>query len=229
MANPEVLRDLGKIANTLSPESPSVRIRFGSVVSVQANTCTVTVAGSSTQISGVKWLTEPSAGYSTILMTDGADMFVLGQPSSVPCYAPTARRTTDQSIATGTTPTAISFSAADGDSQSHWSAAAPTLLTIKRGGRYLCSASVSFAGSTTPAGYRSIYIDQNATTTIARIQTPFVAGSNNPTMLTVVSPAVTLSAGDTLRLMALHTQGATINALGSVAGAVWLSATWVGE
>lgn len=72
--------DLQRIVGDFRPEPSPIRLRFGEVVSVQSGTITVTVAGSSTEISGVRYLDSytPSGSDTVAMLTDGLDLLVLG-------------------------------------------------------------------------------------------------------------------------------------------------------
>ncbi len=72
--------DLGDVVRIIKPESSGLRLRQGVIVSVEAATVTVTIAGSTTQVAGVKCLQScrPVAGSTCWMLTDGRDLFVLG-------------------------------------------------------------------------------------------------------------------------------------------------------
>jgi hypothetical protein len=75
--------DLQRIVGDFKQDAAPIRLRFGEVVSVQSGTVTVTVAGSSVEIAGVRYLDSYSpAGSDTVAMlTDGLDLLVLGAVS----------------------------------------------------------------------------------------------------------------------------------------------------
>lgn len=70
--------DLQSIVGDFAPKQTSPRVRFGEVVS--AAPLIITVGGSSTQISGVKYLNSysPVMGDTVLLLTDGLDIVILG-------------------------------------------------------------------------------------------------------------------------------------------------------
>lgn len=73
--------DWSRIVPAMTPPTPGVRVRFGTVVSVDAGaTLTVTISGASTAVSGVRYLDSvtPTAGDPVVFLTDGVDLFVLG-------------------------------------------------------------------------------------------------------------------------------------------------------
>lgn len=74
--------DLQAIVGDFSPRQNDIRLRFGAVVSAQVGSITITVAGSTTQISGVKYLasySSPTANDVVALLTDGLDILVIGK------------------------------------------------------------------------------------------------------------------------------------------------------
>lgn len=75
--------DKYQLAQVFSPDKgPEWRLRQGYVVSVGGGSATVTVAGSSTNVSGVKYMgAAPTASAGCWLMVCETDMFILGQTS----------------------------------------------------------------------------------------------------------------------------------------------------
>ena len=225
--DPVAPRDIGALAGNFSQENSSMRIRFGQVVSVEAFTCTITIAGSTTQVSGVKFLSRPQAGLGCILMTDGADMFVLGQLSvpATSAIAATAVRTTAQTAGHNVS-TTISFESATVNPYSLWSIAAPTLITIATAGKYVATAGLNTAGSTSPAGYRWFRIERSGTIVAShRAQTTVTA--NQPFVATIVSPVMDCTVGQTFSASIFQTQGAGI-ACDPATSPVFLSVYYVG-
>ena len=227
-------RDRKKLAAAFTAPEATSRIRFGQVVSVSptTGTCTITIAGASSQVSGVKYLKEPVAGLPCIIMTDGADMFVLGQagvPSaSIPTITATVRRTTDTALNNTAAGVVVTFQSVENDTLSQWSAGSPTILTIQRAGTYLFTASVSISGVATPTGYRGLWIQRNGAD-LARAQVMTITTSSIPTKLTIASPATVCAVGDTITLTAMQTHSGGLTLQGGTAGAVWLSAMRIGE
>ena len=73
--------DKYQLAQVFAPDTgPEWRLRQGFVVSVGGGSATVTIAGSSTEISGVRYLgAAPSASAGCWLMVADTDLFILGQ------------------------------------------------------------------------------------------------------------------------------------------------------
>ena len=223
-------RDRKKLAAAFTAPEPTSRIRFGQVVSVSpaTGTCTITIAGASSQVSGVKYVVEPRAGFPCIIMTDGADMFVLGQAGvAPPAVVATARRTTNVALNNGAAGVVVTFESVENDQYAQWSAGAPTLLTIQRAGLYLFSGSVSISGVATATGYRGLWIQRNSAD-VARAQVMAITTSNISTKLTISSPVISCAVGDTITLTAMQTHSGALTLEGGTVGAVWLSAAWLG-
>jgi hypothetical protein len=72
--------DLQRIVGDFKTPPATLRLRFGEVVSVQSGSITITVAGSSVEISGVRYLDSytPTTSDVVALLTDGLDLLVLG-------------------------------------------------------------------------------------------------------------------------------------------------------
>lgn len=72
--------DLQRIVRDFAPGDNPIRVRFGQVTAVGGSTVTVKVGGSTTPVSGVKYLKSytPVLNETVVLMTDGLDVFVLG-------------------------------------------------------------------------------------------------------------------------------------------------------
>lgn len=68
------------LVESLSSRSNAPRLRQGRIVATGTNTVSVNIAGDSTQVDGVTYLSgyTPTVGDTVWLMTDGADVFVLG-------------------------------------------------------------------------------------------------------------------------------------------------------
>ena len=71
------------LAQAFAPNSsPTWTLRQGYVVSDDTGTVTVTIAGSDTSISGVRYMgSAPTASAACLLMVSDYDLFVLGQLS----------------------------------------------------------------------------------------------------------------------------------------------------
>lgn len=196
-------------SSALQPPAPGARLRFGAVVSIEsARTCTVTIGGSATSVSGVKYAAScvPLPGAGCVLASDGADLFVVTTLAAAGrTLAPRAYRDTDQSI-TDATDTAVTFAAANSDAWACWAAGQPTRLTAPITGRYTATAWVKFAANAT--GLRSGWIYKNGTTEYGRVQVGAISGS--PTQLTIATPAFDMTQGDYVQLYVRQTSGGAL-------------------
>lgn len=218
--------DLFSVASALAPEETKLRFRFGTVVSVQTDrTCTVTIGGDTTQVSGIKYMTPPRPGSPIILATDGLDIFALGHIAADGGeIAPRANRSTDQSIA-NTTDTAISFDAVNNDAWGCWSAGNAARLTAPLTGRYMAVGEVAFAANGT--GFRRVWIEKNGTATLGRSDLPTtLAGS--AIWLNVTAHSFDMVQGDYIRLMVYQNSGGALLANSSSTYAPALSLIYLG-
>jgi len=116
-----------------------------------------------------------------------------------------ARRTTDQTITTGT-PTVIAFDTQDYDTDGIWEGVTnPSRLTCQTTGVYLITGGGYWAGAT-GGGQRSVYIYLNGATQVAgMILTPSANGQGlNATAL------LSLTAGDYVQLLVYHDRGSNL-------------------
>lgn len=211
-------------------QSPSSgRYRLGVVQSVQSNyTITCTVAGSTTALTGVKYLasTHPAPGKPVWLVTDGRDVFAFGVIAGADrTFSPRASRSTDQSIP-DSTDTAISFDGVNGDTWSAWSAGQAQRLTARITGRYMAVATATFAANGT--GFRSAWIERTGTTTLARVQVaPAAAGA--PTFINVTAHSFDMTAGtDYVRLIVRQNSGGALSVTNSSTFSPALSLIYLG-
>jgi len=72
--------DFQSIVGDFKSPPANLRLRFGQIVSVQTGSVTVTVAGSTVTVSGVRYLNSysPSASATVAMLTDGLDLLILG-------------------------------------------------------------------------------------------------------------------------------------------------------
>jgi hypothetical protein len=73
--------DLQRIVGDFKETPASLRLRFGQVSASAVGSVTVTVAGSGTAISGVKYMSTytPVVNDTVVMLTDGIDLLVLGK------------------------------------------------------------------------------------------------------------------------------------------------------
>ena len=186
-------------------------LRQGVVVSVQAYAVTVRIAGSSTSVSGVKYLSAipplPNAG--VWLLANGSDVLALGSVAAAGrSVAPRVNRTALLSVA-NSTDTAVTWQAADGNDLTSWSSGTnPTRITAQVPGRYMAVASMRWASNGT--GFRTGEIRLNGTTIIGRHAQAFVA-AGSPTQYTLTSMPITMAIGDYLELIAWQNSGAALD------------------
>jgi hypothetical protein len=73
--------DLQRVVGDFKESPASLRLRFGQVSASAVGSVSVTVAGSATVVPGVSYLSSysPVVGDTVVLLTDGADVLVLGR------------------------------------------------------------------------------------------------------------------------------------------------------
>lgn len=199
------MADLFRTAEAFKPDPTRMRVRFGTVVSVEADrTCTVTVGGGT--VTGVKYTARcvPCPGYPIVLLTDGQDLFAVDHIAANDLtLAPRAHRSASLTVA-NTTDTAVEWSAANSDAWGCWSAGSPTRLTAPITGRYQAAAYVDFAGDAD--GFRQAWILRNGTDILGYVKT-LPAASGSPTNITVSTPAFDLDKGGYIQLIVRHSAG----------------------
>lgn len=197
----------------------------GTVVSVEAYSITVTLAGGSANVAGVKYLSPvpPAPGSGVWLISDGKALLAIGMTAAAGrSITPRAFRTTAQTLTTATE-TTITWESDESDAYGFWSSGAATVMTCQVPGRYLAVADVRFAANAT--GIRTAYIERNATSTIGRVRVS--AAATGATQLTVTSQATTLAIGDTIRVRAEQTSGGNLDVV-ATDGAPSLSLIYLG-
>lgn len=207
--------DFSAIIKSLIDQNIRIAYHYGEVTAITNDSGTyylsVKPSGSATAITKVRYLRSyvPRIGDTVLLQVNKSDLLVLGALTSAgKTLAPTASRSTNQTITTSTQ-TKISFDAVDSDDWNCWDLSPnPTRLTVPIAGRYLITATASFAAAS--AGHRAINILKNNTTEIAR--SDFLPVSNSiDTHSTVVTPSETLAAGDYIELRAWHNKGTDLD------------------
>ena len=207
------------LAQTIAQKAPPGWVlRQGETVSVASDyTVTIKVAGSTTEVSGVRYLgpTPPLPGAGVWLLANGSDVIALGSLADTGrTLSPRVYRTSDVNITDGTD-TTVTWQADEFDALGHWSSGSS--VTVKVPGRYLIVAQVRFAANAT--GHRDawIMVDQSAPPTpagrsVARTQVPATSGS--PTYFQVVSQPVALGTNDTVELRVRQNSGGTLALIG---------------
>lgn len=183
----------------------------GTVVSIQAYSITVTLAGGTANVAGVKYLGHepPVTGAGVWLISNGKDLLAVGSTAAAGrSLAPHAYRTTTLSVATSTD-TTVTWEAATGNGLGWWSAGTnPTRVTVRAAGRYFASSFSRWAANGT--GLRTAEIRLNGTTVIGRAGLAFAA-AGSPTQFSVVSPPVDLAIGDYVELIVWQNSGGALD------------------
>lgn len=203
------MADLFRVAQAFAQEPDPIRVRFGKVVSIEANrTITVTIGGSTTSVSGVKYVASlcPLPGAVVMLMTDGADLFAFAHIAADGLtLAPRAYRSVDLTVAAATD-VAVTWSGVNSDSWGCWSAGAPTRLTAPITGRYAATGNAKWASNGT--GFRAIWIAKNGSEEVRTNQISAAAGS--PTIVNVSSAPFNLTKGEYVELYVRQNSGADL-------------------
>ena len=202
--------DINYVASVFGKTNP-LRFRVGTVVSVQTDrTCTVTIGGDTTPISGIRYMSDmaPDPNAAVWLVTDGRDMFALGHMAAANrTLATKAARSTAQSIATATD-AFIDFDSATYNDWGAWNASSQQArLTAPVSGRYMVIGNAAFAGNGT--GFRRLFLEVNGTTSIASQHSHSNAAGTATSMS--VSAVQTLAIGDYVRLGARQTSGGALD------------------
>lgn len=203
------MRDLYKIAAGFKQSSADIRVRFGSVVSVQTGrTATITVGGSTESISGIPYLESmvPQPGKPVVMLTDGVDLFIVDHLSAASMsLAPRAYRSTDLTVGHNTD-VSVSWAAVAVDPWGCWASGNAARLTAPVDGRYMAVGTAEFAADAT--GYRAAWIENNAGTKLARTQ--IAATPTNPAWLQVVTPPFDLAKDDYITMSVRQTSGGNL-------------------
>ena len=202
------MTDLFRQAQAFRPDPQKLRVRFGTVVSVESDrTCTVTVGGGT--VAGVKYAARcvPCPGYPVFLLTDGQDLFAVDHLAADDLtLAPRAYRDADQTIGDGAD-TAVSFAGVVSDAWTCWAAGSPTRLTAPLTGRYQATGFVKFAANGT--GFRQGWIAKGGSTVYGRTAA-IAAASGSPTQFAVSTPAFDMTKGDYVELYVRQNSGGNL-------------------
>lgn len=205
--------DLSFLVNQIKASEQGLRIRQGKVITVNSNrTIDVQIAGDTNTLPGVRYASNyaPKPDDQVWLLNDGADLLgfymVAGADRTL---APTAVRTTNQTITTSTQ-TKIIFDSVDSDGWGCWSVSNPTRLTIPVTGRYIISANAAFEAAA--PGHRAINILKNNVNELAR--SDFLPVSNSiDTHSSVTSHAVSMTKGDYVEFRCWQDSGSDLDIL----------------
>jgi hypothetical protein len=210
--------DLNYLVNQIKGDAiaPTLRLRQGKVILVNADrTMNVQIAGDTNTLPSVRYLSNyaPKPDDQVWLLNLGADLLGIGMVAGADrTLAPTASRSTNQSIPTSTQ-TKIEFDDVDSDGWNCWDLSPnPTRLTVPVTGRYIITGNVAFEAAS--AGHRAINILKNNTLELARSDFNPVSNSID-THSTVTCHAVSLTKGDYVELRAWQNSGSALNILDS--------------
>jgi hypothetical protein len=210
------MTDLNEVVAAIrdaSPDAP-LRRRMGTVSVINANrTINVTIAGSTTAITGVHYFGHyaPKVGAQVWLDTDGRDWVAVGAIAGAGGAVPSVKvyRTADLSVANGTTYTTVTWQASESDPYGMWTTGTNVFAPIT--GRYLITAEIWFANNST--GYRTGAFSVNGSGTFSTfIQWNSGAGGNEIQHMTMLR---NLTAGDYVNLRVRQTSGAALILNGS--------------
>ena len=208
--------DLSYLVNRIKDTPQGLRLRQGKVVVVNSNrTMDVQIAGDTNTLPSVRYLSNyaPKPDDQVWLLNTGADLLGVGMVAAADrTLAPTAYRTTAQTITTATQ-TKISFDSVDSDGWNCWDLSPnPTRLTVPVTGRYFVTGNVAFEAAS--PGHRALNILKNNTVELAR--SDFLPVSNSiDTHSTVTTHAVSLTKGDYVELRVWQNSGSDLDILDS--------------
>lgn len=225
------MTDLNSLVDAIASAAPGapLRRRMGAVSAINSNrTINVTIGGSTTAITGVKYFGHyaPKVGTQVWLDTDGRDWIAIGAIAGSGGAIPSCKvyRTSDQNIATGSTFVNVSWNAAAFDPWGMWTSG--TNVTVPITGRYLVNATVHFnAASPYTVSYRSGRIYQNGGP-LNIVQTDSPVG--NVIWSQSMSVIVNATAGDYFTLGARQNSGITLALASTTAAETQLTVTYLG-
>ena len=208
--------DIGYLVNQIKATPDGLRLRQGTVITVNANrTMDVQIASDGFTLPSVRYLSNyaPRPSDQVWLLNDGADLLGIGMVAGADrTLAPTAYRSTSQTITTSTQ-TKVIFDNVDSDGWNCWDVSPnPTRLTAPLTGRYIITGNVAFEAAS--SGHRAINILKNNTVELARSDFNPVSNSVD-THSTVTCHAVSLTKGDYVELRVWQNSGSDLQILNS--------------
>lgn len=208
--------DIGYLVNQIKATPDGLRLRQGTVITVNANrTMDVQIASDGFTLPSVRYLSNyaPKPSDQVWLLNDGADLLGIGMVAGVDrTLAPTAYRSTSQTITTSTQ-TKVIFDNVDSDGWNCWDVSPnPTRLTAPLTGRYIITGNIAFEAAS--SGHRAVNILKNNTVELARSDFNPVSNSVD-THSTVTCHAVSLTKGDYVELRVWQNSGSDLQILNS--------------
>lgn len=181
----------------------------GTVVSVDVYGIAVTVAGGSTVVPGVRYLSPfpPLPGAGVWMISDGTDLLAVGMTAAAGrTVAPRAYRTSTMPVTSGVLTTVL-FEAAENDPLGFYSFQHADHLRCQVPGRYLAVADVRWAINAT--GVREASVEIKGQTTVGRSRMNAVSAQTTEQIVTTQTFA--LEAGDEIRLLVQQTSGGSLD------------------
>ena len=195
--------DIGYLVNQIKATPDGLRLRQGTVITVNANrTMDVQIASDGFTLPSVRYLSNyaPKPSDQVWLLNDGADLLGIGMIAGADrTLAPVAYRTSALTV-TKDTNTYVSFQADNSDAYGCWTVSDPTKLTAPVTGRYIATASVLWEGQN--GGYCAVFIEKG-TQEIARIDGT-LSTKQHGFHMSVSSIPITLTKGDYVRMGVHH-------------------------
>lgn len=201
MIEPGLERLASQVAST-----PGLRLRQGEVVGWSNYGITVTIGGSTEQVTGVKYLGSyaPRVGAHVWLITDGSDIFAIGHlaPRGVPAIE--VSNSAAQATTSGNELT-LTFDTETGtDPWGMRAGGQPSRLVAPISGWYMANGWLDYAGNAT--GFRFTRIRKNGAA-VQGADRRASAAAGSPTNVTITAGPILLAANDYLTLTALQDSG----------------------
>ena len=229
MTNLSILDDLADAIENSGP-APKFRRRMGTVSAINTNyTINVTVAGSTTVLSNVKYFAHyaPKVGSQVWLDTDGRDWIAVGAIAGSGGQVPSCKvfRTADLSVATGSAYTTVPWQTTDFDPWGMWSSGAATNVVAPISGRYLVTAQIEWTGNATSYRGASLRVNGSNTSNFAFVQND---SSGTALFSHSISSVRAAQAGDYFQLLVRQNSGAALAMSGTTVAESHMTVTYLG-
>lgn len=204
------MSELGRFVDTFANGKPKLRRRLGTIVSVEgaSNSITVTIAGGSTSIAGVRYFGHypPVAGKQVWLDTDGVDLIAVGSIAGNGGVTIAGRVEKNTAQDQPTTNTKVTFGSIVSDPAGAWQNANDRWVAPVAG-LYQFSAGMVYLGQT-DTNSRTLFIQVGGTTrATVRNANIGIAGTSLIQSLSCIYP---MAAGDYAELYVNQGTAATI-------------------